>query len=142
MEFITFMFFEGIVGLLLGYAGYLDRKYHKVPDLVSSALWLVLMVAGMYNEPLYQTAVVAFACIFAINVAGIALANKITFGWADVLVFPVYMAFLYSMWGLLAGMIALVPFFAVSVIMYYTKKPQPLVPFLAITYFVWLFFYL
>jgi len=121
-----------VFGVLLAIAGYQDYKTRKVADKLSAGMWCC---AAFYLSS-YNVLVWVFALIYMFNALVYPINPKFGFGWADVLIFPVYSAFLFSIshQALLTGLL-LSSGLSVAYLLLY-KKGSAYVEWLAVSYWL------
>jgi Flp pilus assembly protein protease CpaA len=92
------VFWFGAYGMLLIGAAYTDIIKRKVPDFLTASMWLLLTIASWHTADFsgLVCAGAAFSFLYAFN-AFSALFDKPAYGWADVLLYPVYVAFIFLM---------------------------------------------
>ena len=76
-------------------AAYFDYKEQRIPDYISAIGWLMLAFVWLFyadSAPLL-IAGASFAIIYPLN-SFIALRGKILMAWGDILLVPVYVAYL------------------------------------------------
>jgi len=102
---VIFGLFAFLAFICFVLAGISDFKLRKVSDWISSALWLLLFLAGSIYPNMFYTAVGVFALSFFANTIYMYHQKKILMGWADILVQPVYVSFLMQLLNPLHAMI-------------------------------------
>lgn len=94
MEILYYLF-----GLFLLVAGLRDLKNRKVEDLLSSFMWLIACAFGMFHTQFFTVLVYSFAILYAYNSVLAVFKPKWVIGWADILILPLFLAFLDSLGG-------------------------------------------
>lgn len=118
-----------VFGALIMLAGYYDWKSTMIPDILSAAMWCALFLSGI-NFPI---AVGSFAGLYMINSFFAVKRGKPAAGWGDILILPVFFAFIldYGYLGIVAAACGLIGFDLVCVA---RKSGQPLIPWLMCAY--------
>lgn len=132
MDMLYYLF-----ALFLVIAGVRDMQNRKVEDLLTSFLWVIAAAFGMFHTQFFTMVVLSFAVWYAYNSVLGAFARKYVIGWADILILPLFFAFLDSLGGyilLIAGYVAsvLVSFVYLKVF----KKGVPYVMIMALIFMV------
>lgn len=126
---------------LLIYAGFTDSKTRKVSDKVSALMWCLVAYHCYYNPSLTFVPVVVFAVLYMYNAIAYPINPKYGFGWADILIIPVYITFIYGFGGIMA--VAMGMFIASIATLFYLflfKKGAPYVMALAVSFIATLVF--
>jgi len=108
--------FAGLV--LMALAALSDYRSRHVPDTITCALWGVLFLAGVMATDMFQVAVGVFFLAFFTNILWLRNRKKEFFGWGDVLILPVFVAFILQMVNpvyavIIVAFSMLLPFFQV-----------------------------
>jgi hypothetical protein len=124
-----------VFGVLLLIAGYEDMKRRMVRDILTAAMWVVGALYGNYSFMVWL-----FAITYMYNALAYQVSPKYGFGWADILVLPVYVAFLYGLGGITAVFsgVAISSVLSLAYIFLF-KKGAPYVMALAASYVLVLF---
>jgi hypothetical protein len=81
--FLAFLFGAGLTA-----AAYYDLKMRNVPDLITSLLWVFMAMFG--DNGAKGLAISVFSLLYLLNV------YKYVCGWADILIVPLWVAFMAS----------------------------------------------
>lgn len=114
--------------IFLAIAAYQDFTKKKIADWVCASIWLSILLA----PEIASLAAIIFAVCFSLSVF-LARAGIPKIGWADILIFPIFLAF---SWKLKYSFIILA--FSMFLMWAYIKvrkeKETHLIPFLALAY--------
>ena len=102
MEVLYYVF-----GLFLLVAGLQDSKNRKVSHKLSACMWVLGAGLCVLNPCLYPYLAGVFALLYLYNAFAYPINPKFGFGWADILIIPVYATFVYSIGGNLALMVGI-----------------------------------
>jgi hypothetical protein len=124
-------------GFFLLMAGVQDSKSRKVSDKLSACMWVLGAGLCLFNNSLYPNLVGVFALLYIYNSFAYPINPKFGFGWADILIIPVYATFLSSIGGNLALMVGIgtASMLTLGYLLMF-KKGAPYVLFLAVSYVV------
>lgn len=124
-------------GALLLIAGVQDSKSRKVSDKLSAFMWVLGANLCIINASLYSYLVGVFALLYLYNSFAYPISPKFGFGWADILIIPVYCTFLYAIGGNIALMVGIGTASVLTLGYLFTfKKGAPYVMALAVSYVV------
>ena len=88
------LLFFSFLGLICFIAGaWQDYKTRRVSTLISSTMWLILLVIGAGYPDMYKTTIAVFAIVFFVNSFDANINNKHIIGWGDVYILPIFCAF-------------------------------------------------
>jgi len=126
----------------LGIAAYFDWKHKQVPDVLVASMFVFLSFVLYYDQALSFITVLSFSLVFLINSAYYFKKTVVLLGWSDVLVLPIVITMIYTLYSLEALIIS-----GVALIIYNTyfqlikkEKYMPLYPYFEITYIIFFIF--
>lgn len=124
-----------IFSFMLLMAGYQDSKTRKVSDKLSAGMWCVCAVYCTLNPALFSVPVLVFAALYQYNALAYPISPKYGFGWADILIIPVYATFIYGFGGIIAvGVGMFIASIATLFYLFLFKKSAPYVMALAVSF--------
>lgn len=126
-----------VYGLLLVFCGAYDFRKNIVPDVASSAAWLLCI---FLPGNAIGVVVATFGTIFFVHAVYVAWTGKVAYAWADILLLPTYAGFVVlifsASWAMPLSIMFALPMVASGLVMAKTNKPQPFITYLAIFYLI------
>ena len=110
--------------------GYFDYRYRKIPDLLTSFFYIIFMFNSFLANVSFEIFIVSFSIIYFLNSIYKRISDKTLFGWADVLVIPVWCSVVY-----LINPIFLI-FLFIPILFSIKFNKQPFVTYLCIFYLI------
>ena len=94
-------FILSILAALSGFcfllAGIQDYKFRRVSDLITSTMWVLLFLAGSVDPSMFYVAIASFSLMFMANTLYLNRKRTPAFGWGDILVAPVFAAWIFTL---------------------------------------------